>query len=157
MPMGVLGLVTFSKIMLKHITLHNTTIFGVVNPIVTIKLPAENDKGNGGVISFQCSCPGNHYMTALGVCNKLRCFRIVHKALLEVVNAYLRKLTDSDGLLTFRTNFGKQNTPTWRSIHWKFLIQGILLINQVKRDKHSRKILGLILGEYKIGVSSGKK
>ena len=87
------------KIKLKNIKLHNTVIFGVSKPIVTIALPAENDKGNGGVITFQCSCPGPHREDALGVCNKLRSFQIVHKALLADVNSYLRNWTDSNGIM----------------------------------------------------------
>ena len=103
-----------NKILLKHIKLHNTTIYGVLKPIVTITLPAENDKGNGGVITFQCSCPGSHNVETLGVCNKLQCFQIVHKALLEAVNSYLREWTDSEGLITFGPNSRQQS---WKSLH----------------------------------------
>ena len=61
-----------TKILLKHIKVHNTTIYGILKPIITITLPAENDKSNGGAITFQCSCPGYHDENALGVCNKLQ-------------------------------------------------------------------------------------
>ena len=136
-----------NKILLKHVKLHNTTIYGIVKPIVTITLPAENDKGNGGVITFQCSCPGSHNMQALGVCNKLLCFQIVHKALLEAVNSYLYEWTDPTGLITFDTcRYKNPNNTKWTSIHWKSWIQGIRLINQVKRDKQSGKIIGFKIG-----------
>ena len=107
-----------NKILLRHIKLHNTTIYGVMKPIVTITLPAENDKGNGGVITFQCSCPGSHNMEALGVCNKLQCFQIVHNALLEAVNSYLRKWTDSEGLITFGSSRdSNSHKQAWTSLH----------------------------------------
>ena len=137
-----------SKILLKHIKLHNTTIYGVVKPIVTITLPAENDKGNGGVITFQCTCPGNHDPKAVGVCNKLRCFNIVHKVLLESVNAYLRKWTDQDGVISFpKGNTASNNTnSSWTSIHWKTWAQGVKLFNQAVRDRDNGKIIGFKVG-----------
>ena len=132
-----------NKILLKHVKLHNTTIYGVMKPIVTITLPAENDKGNGGVITFQCSCPGSHDIEALGVCNKLQCFQIVHKALLEAVNSYLQKWTDTTGLISFRPS---RDNNYHQTLHWKAWIQGIRLINQVKRDKSTGKIIGFKVG-----------
>ena len=134
-----------SKILLKHIKVHNTSIYGILKPIVTITLPAENDKGNGGAITFQCSCPGNHDERALGICNKLRSFQIVHKALLSDLNAYLRKWTDPDGVMWF-----KRNTPTkakaWNYKPWKDWVKGVRLLHQVNRDKVTKKITGFCMG-----------
>ena len=130
-----------TKILLKHIKIHNTTIYGVVKPIVTITLPAENAKGNGGAITFQCSCPGNHDVEALGICNKLCCFQIVHKALLDTVNRYLRKWTAPDGVISFVDTKG-----TWSYMHWKKWVQGVRLINQVTRDKTNGEIIGFKVG-----------
>ena len=86
-------------------------------------------------------------MEALGVCNKLQCFQIVHNALLEAVNSYLRKWTDSEGLITFGSSRdSNSHKQTWTSLHWKSWIQGIRLINQVKRDKTTGKIIGFKVG-----------
>ena len=134
-----------SKILLKHIKVHNTSIYGILKSIVTITLPAENGKGNGGVITFQCSCPGNHGEKAVGVCNKLRSFQIVHKALLKDLNAYLRTWTDPDGIMWFRRNDQDEST-SWYSKPWKQWVQGVRLLNQMNRDKVTKSITGFCLG-----------
>ena len=134
-----------SKILLKHIKVHNTSIYGTLKPIVTITLPAENDKGNGGVITFQCSCPGNHDESALGICNKLRSFQIVHKALLSDVNSYLRKWTDPDGIMWFRRNTPNELT-SWNHKPLKDWVSGVRLLHQVKRHKITKKITGFNMG-----------
>ena len=136
-----------SKILLRHIKVHNTSIYGILKPIVTITLPAENDKGNGGVITFQCSCPGNHDEKALGICNKLRSFQIVHRALLADLNAYTRKLTDPEGIMWFRGPTTDEGAE-WNFKPWKEWVQGVRLINQVKRHKVTKKISGFVMGGF---------
>merc|ERR1711923_560155 len=96
-----------NKILLRTITVEQQTIFGDQKPIIEIQLPELNDKGNGGFITFQCSCSGSHKSNSRGVCNKLLAFEIVHNQVKKELELLLSRQERDTGKLRFRTSAGK--------------------------------------------------
>ena len=101
-----------NKILLRYVTVEQQTIFGDLKPIVKIQLPELNDKGNGGFISFQCTCSGSHKPNPKGVCNKLLAFEIVHRHVNKELDLVLSRQDRETGQIRFRTSAGKENLST---------------------------------------------
>ena len=134
-----------NKIRLENVTVEHQTIFGHEKPIVKIELPELNDKGNGGFITFQCTCSGSHKPNAKGVCNKLVAFEIVHSHVMKELNLVLSRIDRETRQLRFRTSAGKGNFKyvTRNPGDWK---KGVRLFNRLRISKNSGKILGFYVG-----------
>ena len=137
-----------NKIRLEDVTVEHQTIFGHRKPIVKIELPELNDKGNGGFITFQCTCTGSHKSNAKGVCNKLVAFEIVHSHLEKELDLFLSTKDRETGQLCFRTSAGKgrfkylkKNPEDWK--------KGVRLFNRLRVSGKSGKILGFYVGGVK--------
>ena len=142
-----------NKIRLENVTVEHQTIFGEQKPILRIELPELNDKGNGGFITFQCTCSGSHKSNAKGVCNKLVAFEIVHAHLKKEVDLVLSTGDRETGKLLFRTSAGKRSLKylTRDPADWK---KGVRLFNRLRISKKSGKILGFYVGGVRnVGLS----
>ena len=118
-----------------------------------IELPELNDKGNGGFITFQCTCSGSHKSNAKGVCNKLVAFEIVHAHLKKEVDLVLSTGDTETGKLLFRTSAGKRSFKylTRDPADWK---KGVRLFSRLRISKKSGKILGFYVGGVRnVGLS----
>ena len=134
-----------NKILLRNITVEQQTIFGDQKPIIKIQLPELNDKGNGGFITFQCSCSGSHKSNSRGVCNKLLAFEIVHNQVKKELELVLSRQDRETGELRFRTSAGRGNFQyiTIQAADWK---KEVRLFNRLRISKKSGKILGFLVG-----------
>ena len=134
-----------NKILLRYVTFEQQTIFGDLKPIVKIQLPELNDKGNGGFISFQCTCSGSHKPNSKGVCNKLLAFEIVHSHVNKELDLVLSRQDRETGQLRFRTSAGKGKFKyiTREAAEWK---KDVRLFNRLRVSKKSGKILGFFVG-----------
>ena len=134
-----------NKIRLENVTIENQTIFGHQKPIVKIELPELNDKGNGGFITFQCTCNGSHKPNAKGVCNKLVAFEIVHSHVKKELDLFLSTKDRETGELCFRTSAGRGSFIYIRRdpVDWT---KGVRLFNRLRISKKSGKILGFYVG-----------
>ena len=134
-----------NKIRLENVTFDQQTIFGCRKPIVKIELPELNDKGNGGFITFQCTCSGSHKSNAKGVCNKLVAFEIVYSHVKKEMDLVLSRHDRETGQLSFRTSAAKGlfKYVTRNPEDWK---KGVRLFNRLRISQKSGKILGFFVG-----------
>ena len=134
-----------NKIRLENVTIEHQTIFGHRKPIIKIELPELNDKGNGGFITFQCTCNGSHKSNAKGVCNKLVAFEIVHSHVKKELDLFLSTKDRETGQLRFRTSAGRGcfKYITKEPEDW---MKGVRLFNRLRISKKSGKILGFHVG-----------
>ena len=134
-----------NKIRLENVTIEHQTIFGHRKPIIKIELPELNDKGNGGFITFQCTCSGSHKSNAKGVCNKLVAFEIVHSQVKKELDLFLSTKDRETGQLRFRTSAGRGNFKyiSRNPVDWT---KGVRLFNRLRISKKSGKILGFYVG-----------
>ena len=137
-----------NKIRLDDVTVEHQTIFGQRKPILKIELPELNDKGNGGFITFQCTCSGSHKSNAKGVCNKLLAFEIVYSQVKKELDLFLSTKDRETGQLHFRTSAGKGSFKyiTRDPADWK---KGVRLFNRLRISGKSGKILGFYVGGVK--------
>ena len=135
-----------NKILLRNVSIDQQTIFGDIKPIVKIQLPELNDKGNGGYISFQCTCSGSHKPNSKGVCNKLLAFEIEFAHVNKELDLVLSRKDRETGQLRFRTSGGQKGSFKYLTRDADVWKKDVRLFNRLRVSKKTGRILGFYVG-----------